>query len=275
MIGKNRIIRFLLFFAFCILAGEVHAGWILTGRYIDQDGKTIMQRYYFQGDNVKFERFNLIYSLNLKTGSLVLVDPENLVFYQGTLDDYIAGLKNDKQKNLDILLRDIPREQQEEYKRLYNNQISSIGRPLSAVTDSVSCARMNDTLKVGGYHTEKYQVILKGQKVEETWIAIGLNISTLTDWNRYLSVVNILEPWNTATLGYMLSSPYQQLLQKGYPVRRIMIQGGYRSEFQVNKIEEKEVPEYEFYTPALCRQISLEKWIERSRKAEPQYDDYE
>jgi hypothetical protein len=56
------------------------AGWVITGRYIDREGKTIFKRYFIQDNDVKVEQFNLIYSINLKTESIILVDPENLVF---------------------------------------------------------------------------------------------------------------------------------------------------------------------------------------------------
>ena len=274
MSGTGKILHFILLFVFCAFLKQVQAGWIFTGKYIDPDGKTIMQRYFFQGDYVKFERYNLIYTLNMKTGALILVDPENLVYYQGTLDNYIGELKKSKQKKLEVLLRDIPAGEQEEYSRLYNKQISAVGQPPVPVSDPVTFSPMNDSLRVGKYLAQKYQVNIKGLKAEEIWIAPGLKISASFDWSHFLSLVYILEPWNTS-IRYMISGPFMELLQKGYPVRRIVQLGGFRSEFQVNRIEEKEIPEYEFYTPALCKAISLDKWIEHVPSAEPQYDDYE
>ncbi len=250
------------------------AGWIFTGKYIDADGKTIMQRIFIQDNYVKVEQYNLIYTINLNTGALILVDPENLVYYQGTMEGYILGLRKLKNKQLEKLLIEIPMEQQPEYKRLYLGQIAAIGQKVIPVTDSVRYTLQPDTLKIGGYRTEKYLVTLNGRKMEETWIAPGLDIKKEFDWTKFLQYESILVPENK-TIKYMITGSFNQLLERGYPLRRIIIQGGYRTEYQVNRIDAQKVPDYEFFTPALCREVTLEKWIDRNTATEPKYDDYE
>ena len=253
---------------------KIMAGWILTGRWIDQDGKTIMQRFFIQDFKVKFEQYNIIYTFNLKTNSIILVDPVDLVYYKGTIESYIQGLKQMKTRQLQKLLREIPDDQKAACQKEYSVKIERIGRPIVPVTDTINIVRLNDSLKVFGKTTEKYQVSLNNRRTEETWISPSLDITRQFNWEKYLYLISVMEPGNT-TLNYMVTEQYRQLLAKGFPVRRIMTAGGYRNEFQVNRMEEKKIPDYEFYTPSLCRELTFEQWIDRNKDKEIQYDDYE
>jgi hypothetical protein len=259
---------------FLSLSHSLSAGWILTGKFIDQDGKTIMQRMYIQDFNVKFEQYNIIYTLNLKTNSIILVDPVNLVYYKGTIDAYIEGEKRMKTNQLQSLLKEIPAAEQETWKSICNQQINCIGMPIPLLRDSISVERMNDTLKVFGKPTAKFLVSIDKRRAEETWISPSLDISTQFDWQKYLYLLSVLEP-GTASFTYMISPPFQELLSKGFPVRRIMVVNGYRNEIQVNRLEEKKIPDYEFYTPALCKELSIEQWLGRNKAQETMEDDYE
>jgi hypothetical protein len=190
------------------------------------------------------------------------------------MQSYAEGLRMMKKKQLETLMKDIPAGKQEEYRRQYETEIAAAGKPATPVPDSLIYTLLKDTLKIGGYRTEKYLVMLGGRKLEETWVAPSLNVTTQLDWKVFLSCLAALEPTNPL-MKYMLTDSYIALLKKGYPVRRIIVQGGYRSEIQVNKIEEKNIPAFEFYTPDLCKQVSIEKWVSRKSAAEPAYDDYE
>lgn len=271
---NRNVLRILLMLIFLISSRLLMAGWVLTGRYIDQDGNTILQRYYIQDYQVKFEQYNVIYTINLKTGELILVDPRKLIYYKGTLESYIEGRKKIKYDQLDKLIREIPADQAGEYQKTYSRDISGIGEPIVMVKDSVITLRQPDSLKIIGQASEKYMVYLNDRKVEELWISPGLSINAQFSWNKYLYFLSVMDPDN-ATLSYMITQPYMELLNRGFPSRRIMIVGGYRTEFQLNKMEEKEIPAYEFYTPDLCKEVPLEKWLGRDQEKEKDYDDYE
>ena len=205
---------------FC--AQSLKAGWVLTGRFIDQDGKTVMQRFYIQDFNVKFEQYNIIYTFNLNTNSIILVDPVNLVYYKGTIDSYIQGLKQLKNRQLQALILEIPDDQKAQCRKDYSGQIDRIGRPIVPASDSVNIVRVYDSLKVFGKATEKYLVTLNNRRTEETWISTVLHINDQFNWKKYLYFLSVLEPENS-TLRYMISGPFQELLAKGFPVRRIMV----------------------------------------------------
>jgi hypothetical protein len=253
---------------------SLKAGWILTGKYIDKDGNTALQRFFIQDQKVKFEQYNIIYTLNFATNEVILVDPVNLLYYKGTLQSYVMGMKNYKNRQLSLLMNEIPKDQQGDYKKEYELSIEEIGREIIPDKDSVVILRLVDSLKIIGQPSEKYQVSVNSRKIEEVWISPGLDVSKQFSWKKYLYFLSIVEPENT-TFNYMITSPFMQLLDKGFPTRRIMIRNGYRTEFQINKMEEKGIPDYEFYTPSLCKELTFDEWIDRSKSKESLNDDYE
>jgi hypothetical protein len=259
---------------FTAYPGETQAGWILTGRYIDQDGKTILQRYFIENSKMKFEQYNLIYTIDFLSGELILVDPEKLIYFKGTLNSYISEVKRLKYDQLDQLISRLPESQQVDTHAEYSRPLKNFGERPRPVSDTVNLSRLPDSLIIVGQPSEKYLVSVGKQKVEELWISPGLKINDVFSWPDYLYYLSVLEPENR-TINYMVSDAYLQMLNNGFPSRRIMIISGYRTEFQLNKIENKIIPEYEFLTPVLCKEISLESWLNRNAKEIPVYDDYE
>ncbi|MBK7214485.1 MAG: hypothetical protein IPH88_14520 [Bacteroidales bacterium] len=257
-----------------LMFNSASAGWLLTGKYIGPDGKTYMQRYFIQDGKVKFEQYNIIYTYDSKTESIILVDPENLVFYRNTLSGFIQDMKSYRQKQLEILLKDVPAEQKEKVRETYLAGITSIGSPVKQITDSVIVTRVPDSLRILGMPSEKYLISLKNRKLEELWISPGLNVNKEFSWSKYLNFLALVEP-DIPELNFMVSDSYLELLNKGFPSRRIFIRDGYRNEVQVNKMEEKNIPEYEFYTPSLCKQLNYEDWLKRGKSNDQKYDDYE
>jgi hypothetical protein len=265
-----------LFFIIIVLlsAQSLKAGWIITGKFIDQEGRTIMQRYFIQDFKVKFEQYNIIYTFNLKTNSLILVDPVNMIYCQGTIESYIRGLKQQKNRQLENLIKDIPEIQKAEAREAYADQINRIGSPINLVIDSINIVRSDDSLVVFDNLTEKYLVSLNKRRTEETWISPALNINSEFNWDKYLYFLSVLEPENSS-LKYMATKSYRQLLDKGFPVRRIMVVSGYKNEYQFSQLDEKKIPEYEFYTPSNCKELSIDEWLNRNRENEMKDDDYE
>ncbi|NVO18207.1 MAG: hypothetical protein HXX13_00810 [Bacteroidetes bacterium] len=263
-----------LIFLIVLFSHSAFAGWILTGRYLDQNGKTIMQRYFIQDYNVKFEQYDIIYTFNLKTHTLILVDPVRLLYYKGTIEKYIEGCLRQKNERLQKLMEEIPADQREEYKTKYSAQFAGFGKPVQVTKDSISIVPLDDSLKVFGKATDKYEIRLNNRKAEELWISPALLINAQFDWRAFLYFISVLEPDNMP-LQYMASNPYLDLLGTGFPVRRILVFNGYRNDFQINKAEEKVIPGYEFGIPALCKEVPVSQWINRDQDMNPNYDDYE
>jgi hypothetical protein len=264
----------LLLISLLTLTVTCSAGWVLTGRYIDQEGRTIMQRWFIQDQKVKFEQYNIIYTINFVTGDIILVDPELLIFYKANITDYIDDYKKYWNDKLNLLISRAGKEKNEEILASYRKATDAFGEPKPDCPDSLSFQRMQDTLIVFGAPTEKYQLRVNGIKTEEIWISTAVNVNRQFSWKLYNYYLSLIEP-NSASPCYESAGLFLSLLDKGFPVRRIMIRDGYKTESQVSREERRDIPDYEFYIPDLCKQVPLKQWLEREGVKKTEYDDYE
>jgi len=268
------LIRFTLVLII-LLPFRVSAGWVITGRYIDRDGRTILKRYFIQNNEIKVERFNLIYSCNLKTESIIIVDPENLVFVKTTLKAYTEKIKGAKLSRLNELLKIIPEDQRKEYEKLYRAQVEQAVKLPLYPDDSLSITRQVDTVKLLGHRTTKFNISQNDLTREEFFFTNEVDISDEIDLNVFLRYVYLLEP-EDKTVKYRASKKYSNIVGNGLVLRRFMFEDGYRTEWQVNKIEKKNIPAYEFGSPDLCKELNLDEWIARQQVTDDKYyDDYE
>ncbi len=265
----------LTFLVLIMLPFQLTAGWVITGRYIDREGNTTFKRYFIQDDDVKVERYNLIYSINLKTENIILVDPENLVYTKTSFKAYSAKMKDIKIKRLNELLGLIPDDQKMEYERKYRAEIEQDVFLSITPGHSLSITALPDTSKLLGYQTAKFNFSENGLKKEEFFFTTDVDISADMDMGVFLKYVYLLEPEDKTTR-YMASETYLDMIKNGLVLRRYIFQDGFRSEWQVNQVEQKKLPAYEFGVPALCKEVTLDKWLVRKNNTDEQYyDDYE
>ena len=270
---KNSI-KIVLFFIILLPLNSL-AGWIITGRYIDREGNTFFKRYFIQNDQIKVERYNLIYTCNLKTETIILIDPENLIYTETSLKAYTEKLRDTQLGRLKELLELIPEDQKSEYERMYKLQCErNLILPVMN-SDSLLFKKMADTAKLLGYNTSKYLLTHNGRKKEELFLTNDVDISSDINMKVFLQYAYLLEP-EDRTIIYRNSVKYSDLVKNGIVLRRFIFEEGNKSEWQVNNIEEKNIPFYEFGKPDLCKKITLDQWLLKQKDVEGiQYDDYE
>jgi len=258
-----------------LLPLNLSAGWVITGRYIDRDGRTILKRYFIQDDMIKVERYNLIYTCNLNTGSIILVDPENLVFTKTNLNELTSKVLEINNVRLEKLFNVIPEDQKAVYEELYTVQTAaSVALPVDN-GDSLSITLVQDSIKMLGHSTLKYLIMKSGRKKEEFFFTPEVDVSGDLNLSEFLHYQYLIEP-EDKTIEYLSAAKYLDLVKNGLVVRRFIYQDGFRSEWQVNNIENKSIPEYELGNPALCKEVTLEKWLSRTKtNDDKKYDDYE
>ncbi|MEI6062244.1 MAG: hypothetical protein WCR72_16195 [Bacteroidota bacterium] len=258
-----------------LLPLQSRAGWLITGRYIDREGNTIMKRYFIQDNEVKVEKYNLIYSCNLKTGNIILVDPVKLVYVKTTFTAYYEKMKAIKLRRLNELLALIPEEQKKEYESMYTAQVEQQLILPVLTYDSLIISQLPDSVKLLGRKTKKFVISDNGLKKEEFFYTNEVNIAPDMDFSTFMRFVYLLEP-EDKTIKYQASGKYKELMKNGYVLRRFIFEEGYKSEWQVNNIEQKNIPAYEFMTPALCKELTLDKWLSSRKEVDDNYyDDYE
>lgn len=223
---------------------------------------------------MKIERYNLIYIMDFDKGSLMLVDPDKLVFCQTSLSEYAektnhmmtTRLLQAEQKNPDGTTDTVFAR----FKR--NEDLGNYLPPMFA--DSVSWRKTADTLRVTNYTATKYVFQKNKMKLEEVWLAPALKLKDQINWLKLYEFLTVVENQGFM-VSYMLTPEYFELLKIGYPVRKIIYTNFVKTEFQINLIEEKKVPAYEFYSPDLCKELSVDKWIELQNRGDFLEDDYE
>jgi hypothetical protein len=270
-----KYIRISLIFSILLFSLFLRAGWVITGRYIDRDGNTVLKRFFIEDNQVKVERYNLIYSCNLKTGSIILVDPVKLIYCRTSLSALTDFRMQAKMKNLNTLIRVIPEAQQQEYRQKYSLQAETELNLSRMILDSLTVKEAPDTVKLLGHRVSKYLITRKNLKKEEFFLTREVDLSAEWNFTEFLKFVYQIEPDDKTTL-YQASADYLNLVSNGLVMRRFMFEDGYRSEWQVNLLEEKNIPDYEFGIPALCKEVSLAKWFTNESDSDPNsYDDYE
>jgi hypothetical protein len=270
-----KIFRIILVFTLLIpLCENTSAGWLLTGKNINGEGRDIPERIFIEQHKIKMEWPDLIATFDLKAMTLILVDPVNLTYYQGNLSEYTDGVKAFKLSALKESMNGIPEEQAVESQKVYGAQIEHYFNIPQTPPGSVSVKKTDIELKMAGYLTAKYDISLNGIMKEEVWIASGIQVGDGFDWsifNQFLKATGIEDK----ALVYMNSPEYFDLLKTGFPLCRIKTSDGLRTEFLVNSLEEKTIPDYEFYTPTLCKKLTIAGWLGQQMDKEDVYDDYE
>lgn len=264
----------LVFILLIPLCENNYAGWLLTGKNISGEGRDVPERIFIEQYKIKMEWPDFIATFDLKAMTLILVDPIKLTYYQGTLADYTAGLKAFKLAALKESLKGMTEAQAAESDKMYGAQIEHYYDLPQTRAGLVSVQKIEVVLKMVGYLTSKYDISFNGLKQEEVWIAPGMQAGNGFDWSIYYQFLKATGI-EDKTLVYMNSPEYFDLLKTGFPLRRITTADGFRTEFQVNMLEEKNIPDYEFYTPSLCKKLTIAGWLGQQRDKEEVYDDYE
>jgi hypothetical protein len=270
----NQTVKFVLIFMFSMCFYSANAGWKLTCRLVDKEGTTIPYRLYIEGQKIKIERHDFIYTADLSTGSLILIDPINLLYCETTLLEYATknnilmtsrlrmAEKTDNPATNDTIFDSFP----------LNAETGNYLPPVSQ--DSVNWRKTSDSLRVSNYTAYRYVFSAGKTKLEEVWLAPELKLKDEINWRKLYEFLTVVDKQGIM-VSYMLTPEYEELMKIGYPVRKFIYNGFIKTDWQVNLIEEKKIPAYEFYKPDLCKKLNIDDWIAQSTRADYLDDDYE
>jgi hypothetical protein len=265
---------FSLVVLFLFLNKPAMAGWIFTGTFIDSEGRTMPRRFFIENNKVKYEMHDFAYIFDLNYKSLILINNDKLTYCETTLDAYMLYKRDMMTQQLGELLKSVPEDERNQWKEEYTRKIGQEGTILARGGDSVTISDTKTDFKMVNYNTDKYTVSVKGLRVEEVWIAPALKMDSEFNWAEYFEFMAALS-LSEGDVKLMTSEPYKKLLSTGFPLRRIMYTTVGNKEWQVNLLEEKNIPDYEFYTPALCKSVNLQQWFTQPIEKAAAYDDYE
>ncbi len=241
-----------------------YAGWVFTGQYIVPDKPTIPQRIFIEGSKVKFEQHDFIFICDFSKESIIVVDIPKKEFAQASLNDFIRTKQNLLRENMQLVLKHIPSEERNFYQGEFERQISKICKLPDSLDDNMKITLSSHHLKVlAGDSCDYYKIYLKSGLIETVWMDPSLkSVYETFDWKTFYFYKNLIMGNPDHLLDYKSMPEYLDFLKKGFPMRYITT---YKQEteidFQINDLDVKKIPDYEFYTPSLCKEISIEKWL--------------
>ncbi len=105
--------------------------------------------------------------------------------------------------------------------------------------------------KILGYETERYQVFVDDELLEELWVAPKVAIEREIDPEAFARAVELMLGGGTGMdQGYEDDPAYVKLRTAGYPLRQVLHFVGEKSTLEVTAAEQKEFPASLFAVPA-------------------------
>jgi hypothetical protein len=240
----------------CLFHFSASAGWMET----HADGKVIV---YAEGQIKKAAPEDPTWStVGLADQSLLIVHSDRRVYAQGTIDDYCRAMET--------FLRSVMAEMAPEERELMDELMDEDAhrddqRPRLII------GRAAEAGPVAGLATEKYLVLVDGKLYEELWLAPAAPIMQELDSaairNVERKMTTCMENITEIVTGNWLRQPeqdaaYQELLHKGWLMRRISYSGGMPlTEMLVTALEGPATPTVELHPPQNFLQISFEELI--------------
>jgi hypothetical protein len=270
-----QILRIIPFFTLmALLHGNAIAGWQVTCKIVSNEGSVITETLFIEQGKIKIELPDIIATFDLKSGSLILADPVNFVYYQGSMTEYTDGLKTFRLAALLESDKGLTEKPAAGSKFGDSAQIENYYNDLKIPAGILGVVKTETESEIAGYRTTKYNILLNGILKEEVWIAPEIQLGEEFVWSIFLNFLKTTGIEDMAP-AYLNSPEYFDLLNSGFPLRRIIIANGIRTETQVSRIKEKTISGYEFETPSLSKKLSIAGWLGQQINTGEDYDDYE
>jgi hypothetical protein len=104
--------------------------------------------------------------------------------------------------------------------------------------------------RIQGYDTQRYQVLVDGELLEELWLAPKLEIAREIDLVAFMAgLQKMLGGGAGLNQGYEDSPEYRKLRATGYPLRQVLYFVGEKSTLEVKSVSTQEFPASDFAVP--------------------------
>lgn len=258
---KNRIKSAIVIAIILLVPIRTFSGWVVTGRYVNADNKTFMQRYFIQNNKIKYEQHDFIYSYDFKTDKLILINIDSLLYVKTTLSKYLEKKNADDEKILNNLAEKFLTEATTSRKLDFKVQVEIKSDRFPANDSTISIIQGNEKKSYLGHNAYNYTLYSANKVVEKIYYTDEVACFSDIDLDTFFYLQQLFNPFDK-NYQIFASNKYKSFFQKGLMIRRFVSDKGRPTEFQINKYEQKLIPEYEFDIPALCKEISLEKWFD-------------
>lgn len=198
------------------------AGFILT----ESDGTTtFVQGGKLRSDNEDADGLWTVIDMN--KGALMMVNPEDNTYTEGTLDEYCAGMR----KMMDAM-----------------SQFMGGMMPKPPVKKpKVEVVKVGSGGKIAGYETTRYKVMVDGVLREEVWLANDQSL--LKEFGNPQTMAKFSQ-CGAMTDEFEAAPEYQGIMKAGWPLKSVSHMGGEsETNTEVVRIEKADIPASKFAAP--------------------------
>ena len=245
----------LLFF---ILITKAYSGWILTIENYDTDNLEIRShRIYFQHNKIKIVDSELTTIFDLNNNLITFLKPQICMFWNGTLEDYRKEVKETFELMVDLEIRKLPENKQEEARRTFETMLKIMENPDTISILDVFIRETAEKDTILGYETTKFQVFLNGVITEDLWISSELDVSNDLDQGKYLRLLSQLSTGFENEMVYQRSDEYNRLMEDTYVLRTKEYKIGYQTVKEVVDIQQEFLNDSVFLPPENYKSATL------------------
>src|SRR5262245_26841864 len=265
------------------------AGWVIEQiEYANLGAEGTRTLQYISKNRMKTVGDGNTFIIDFAKKLFTATDPENRVYWSGTVDAYIQEVKAFQHAANDLAreqmveaMKEMPPDQRKAMEDLLQQMpsvsASSPSQP-AAKRPEVKVEQTTETATIAGYKATKIMVHADGKPYQEVWLAKGLVMKADLDLKRLRGLQAKL------TQAAMTDMPsrqsveedpaYEQLLEQGYPIKIVELgEGGEpASVTEVVRIDKRDIPEREFQVPDGYRRIDLHEFfreeLEKLKKGE-------
>jgi hypothetical protein len=203
-------------------ASAAQAGFIQT----DSDGSTLyVQNGKLRGDTE--DSGDMWSVIDMSKGTIMMVNPEEKSYFEGSIDDYCAGMRAMMDSMAQFMGGMMPKPEARKAK--------------------VEVVKAGSGGKIAGYDTTHYKVMVDGALREELWLAndqallkeLG-NPQTMAKFSQCAAMEADFEA----------SPQYQGVMKAGWPLKTVShLDGGTETDSEVESIEKADIPAEKFAAP--------------------------
>ncbi len=245
----------LLFF---ILITRAYPGWILTIENYDVDNQEKKShQVYFQENKIKIVDPDMVTIFDLNQNMITFLKPQIHMFWKGTLNDYRQEVRETLEMMIDLEVRKLPEEKQDEARKTFETMMRIMEHPDSSSALDLFIRETAEKDTILGYETAKFQVFLNGVIIEDIWIPSYLDVSRDLDQGKYLCLLSQLSTGFENELVYQTSAEYNQLIQGTYILRIKEYKIGYQTVIEVVDIRQELLDESVFLPPPDYKPVTL------------------
>lgn len=237
-------------------------GWLI----VDEGGhETVLSRGRLKMAPKEAQGVSMV--LDIGRARMWVADSTRRLFWEGTVEEYcqamrgaVAGAMADMEKQMAEAMKDMPPAQREQMQQMMKNMRGG-GAP-AGPPPRVTVERTNETEKIAGLSARKFRVLSNGKLYEEMWMTTDPALLRELEMTKAPDTFGRMSGCMAGMAGGERpeSSPdFRKLYGEGWPLKVVYYGDGTAGPAgsTVTKIEQRDVPDHEFTTPAGYRAAPL------------------